>query len=94
MPSDLARRISSVVDKPSIGKELTRASECQEPGVLNEKRHRRAIRGPMHFVAPVLVFREMPELPSAAADGPKPQALVWRIDGRVRKDTGNHVSVR
>ena len=94
MPSDLARRIASVVDKPPIGKELTRARECQEAGVLNEKRDRRAIRGPMHFVAPVLVFRKMPELASGAVDGPKPQALVRRIEGRVGKDTGDDASIR
>jgi len=94
VPSDLARRIASVVDKPPIGKELTRARECQEAGVLNEKRHSRAIRGPMHFVTPVLVFSEMPKLTSGAADGLKPQALVWRIDGRVGKDTGDNASIR
>jgi hypothetical protein len=61
---------------------------------LNEKRDRRAIRGPMHFVAPVLVFRKMPELASGAVDGPEPQALVRRIEGRVGKDTGDDASIR
>ena len=94
MPSDLARRIASVVDKPSIGKELTRTSECQEPGVLNEKRHRRAIRGPIHFVTPILVISKMSKLTSGTAGGLQPQALARRIDGRVRHDTGDDPSIR
>jgi hypothetical protein len=48
----------------------------------------------MHFVAPVLVFRKMPELASGSVDGLKPQTLVWRIDGRVGNDTGDDTSIR